>query len=317
MKKYLLNIVISAMVVLSACGAEKKYEKLQEYTSGTNDNYAYIAIDDKIFVPFVAVDNNNRGEWIGIVDGDENDRIYEYKDHSPDEWIISYYESGEMDGSMLMKEQNVTTYPNGLVSEYQWNNEEVEVPKDYVSIDKYFTNAHEHESMAEDYSQTVDLNGDGNNETITIEPLMHNGGDGGYFPHVYTSQGDELVYQQDPEDLPFIVKWVDGDANIFYGENQIAALEKDYIFNMYKDKLVTMDVTERDEDIINTISRDEEYRSDAASGFVVTEDNELIVKYYIEGKYGHADTLGYGLLHLTLNDDETWNIKPEFVFDSK
>ena len=85
-------------------------------------DYAYITIDDKVFVPFAAVDNADRGNWIGIVDGDENNRIYEYKDYSSNEWIISFYNSGEMDGSMLMREQSVNKYPDNLTSEYDWNN---------------------------------------------------------------------------------------------------------------------------------------------------------------------------------------------------
>ena len=122
MKKYLLNILILAIIILSACGADKKPDDLQAYTSGTNDDYAYITIDDKVFVPFVAVDNTDRGDWIGIVDGDDNNRIYEYKDYSSNEWIISFYNSGEMDGSMLMREQSVDEYLDNLTSEYDWNN---------------------------------------------------------------------------------------------------------------------------------------------------------------------------------------------------
>lgn len=38
------------------------------------------------------------------------------------EWIISIYNSGEMDGSMLMREQSVNKYPDNLTSEYDWNN---------------------------------------------------------------------------------------------------------------------------------------------------------------------------------------------------
>lgn len=146
---------------------------------------------------------------------------------------------------------------------------------------------------------------------------MHNGGDGGYFPHVYSSDGVELVYQQDPEDLPFSVKWKDGNATIFYGDQQISFLPKDYIIVLYKEKLEIMEVMDSDEELNATILRNEEMRSDAASGFVVTDDNELIVKYYISGKYGHVDCLGYGLLHLTLNEDNSWSVEPEFALDNE
>lgn len=217
------------------------------------------------------------------------------------------------------KEQSASEYPEGLTSDYQWNDIETdmpEIPKGYSSIDKYFTNSHEHDSMDGDYIQTVDLNGDGKDETIVIEALMHNGGDGGYFPHVYDSNGVELIYQQDSEDSPFSIKWVDGDAEIYYGDEKISSLAKDFIITIYKEKLKVMDVMDNDEEINEAVLRNEEMRSDAASGFVITDDNELIVKYYIEGKYGHVDCLGYGLLHLTLNEDNTWNMEPEFVLDS-
>lgn len=120
MKKHLL-LIASISLLLIACGHEKKPDNLLDYSSGTTDEYAYVTIDDKIFVPFTAVDNTDLGEWIGTVDGDEKNRIYEYKDLSSDEWIISFYKSGEMDSSMLMKEQSITEYPEGLSSEYQWN----------------------------------------------------------------------------------------------------------------------------------------------------------------------------------------------------
>lgn len=43
---------------------------------------------------------------------------------------------------------------------------------------------------------------------------------------------------------------------------------------------------------------------------------ELIIKFYMQGMGGHADTLGYVLMHLTLNSDGTWNQeKAEFVLD--
>ena len=118
----LFSFTITA-VFLSSCKADRKTgAELLRYTSGETDAYAYIAIDDKIFVPFSAADNSDRGEQIGIVNGDKKDKIYTYRDCSPDEWIIEFYDSGEMDSSMLLKEENVTDIPAGLTSEYPWNN---------------------------------------------------------------------------------------------------------------------------------------------------------------------------------------------------
>jgi hypothetical protein len=83
--------------------------------------YAAIVWGDKTYVPFCAVNNSERGVQLGIVDEDDNNQIYEYKDHSVEEWVISFYHSGEMDGSMLMREIKVTEIPDGLKSEYEWN----------------------------------------------------------------------------------------------------------------------------------------------------------------------------------------------------
>lgn len=55
------------------------------------------------------------------VNGDKNDQVYEYKGHSTDDWIISFYKSVEMDSSMLMKEINTTEIPDNLQSDYDWN----------------------------------------------------------------------------------------------------------------------------------------------------------------------------------------------------
>ena len=37
-------------------------------------------------------------------------------------WIISFYKSGEMDNSILMKEINVKQIPDNLKSDYELNN---------------------------------------------------------------------------------------------------------------------------------------------------------------------------------------------------
>lgn len=90
-------------------------------TSSDTGEYKAIVWGDKTYVPFCAVSNEDRGKKIGVVDGDKNDQVYEYKGFSTDEWVISFYHSGEMDGSMLIREKNVTQIPEGLQSEYAWN----------------------------------------------------------------------------------------------------------------------------------------------------------------------------------------------------
>ncbi|MBD5522072.1 MAG: hypothetical protein HDR03_12790 [Lachnospiraceae bacterium] len=105
-------------IMLCACGKQE----LANMTTEVTDYYASIIWKDKTYVPYCAISEKNRGKQIGIVDDDEDNRIYEYKGYSSDEWIVNSYISGLMDGSMLYKEINVSDIPDGLESEYEWNN---------------------------------------------------------------------------------------------------------------------------------------------------------------------------------------------------
>ncbi len=127
MKKRFVLVALSVFSLLSACGLNKAVitnqadENLVKYSRASTDDYEYITLSDKSFVPFCAVDNTDRGQLIGIVGEDSKDKIFSYKDYPVDEWIIEFYESGEMDSSMLLREESVTVFPEGLESEYEWN----------------------------------------------------------------------------------------------------------------------------------------------------------------------------------------------------
>lgn len=107
------------MIMLSACG--QKNNKLENMTTQSNDDYVSIIWEDRVYVPFCAISNREQGAQVGIVNGDKNDQVYEYKGHSTDDWIISFYKSVEMDSSMLMKEINTTEIPDNLQPDYDWN----------------------------------------------------------------------------------------------------------------------------------------------------------------------------------------------------
>ena len=122
MKKLIYFMSLCLMVImLSACG--KSSNQLENMTTQESDDYVSIIWEDRVYVPFCAIDNTERGTQIGIVDGDKNDQVYEYKNHSTEDWVISFYKSGEMDTSMLMKEINVKEIPDNLQSDYEWNNQ--------------------------------------------------------------------------------------------------------------------------------------------------------------------------------------------------
>lgn len=109
MKRWFVIVGMILVLCITACG-RKETADLNQYSSSDVGGFRAIVLGNKVFVPYTAVDNTDRGKQLGIVDGDPNDQIFEYKEHSTDEWIIEYYKSGEMDGSMLCRAQHVDEF---------------------------------------------------------------------------------------------------------------------------------------------------------------------------------------------------------------
>lgn len=114
--KRISSMFLIAIMILSLCACSK--QELADMTTEMHDDYTAIVWEDKTYVPYCAISKTDCGEQIGIVDGDKDDKVYEYKGYSTDEWIINYY---VMDSAMLYREINVTNIPDGLQSEYEWN----------------------------------------------------------------------------------------------------------------------------------------------------------------------------------------------------
>jgi hypothetical protein len=121
MKKVLLMFVTVIMLSICAC-SKQEVTDMANMTTEDNDDYVSIVWDGKTYVPYTAISKKDCGKQIGIIDNDENDKVYEYKGYSSDMWIAEMYISGEMDSPMLFREINVTDIPEGLESEYEWNN---------------------------------------------------------------------------------------------------------------------------------------------------------------------------------------------------
>ena len=114
--KRIFSFMFIMTVIISLCSCSKQV--LADMTTSVNDKYAAIVWEDRTYVPYCAIDKTQCGRQIGIVDNDKDDKVFEYKGYSVDEWIINYY---VMDSAMLYKEINVTDIPSGLQSEYEWN----------------------------------------------------------------------------------------------------------------------------------------------------------------------------------------------------
>ena len=115
MKKSFITLLFGCLflLLLSACGEQRE---LVDMESVSIDGKRAVIWEDRTYIPFCVVSKNNRGELIGYVDSDINDRISEYRNYSPDEWVVSWLPTDG--GAMLMKEQNVVNIPDGLEAEY-------------------------------------------------------------------------------------------------------------------------------------------------------------------------------------------------------
>ena len=127
-KKVIISICIVILILIIGIFAWIKlfpsFDKSNPiiFEKGLNDDYVYIIYQGREYVPYCAFDPRERENYLGYVEDDNQDEIYTFKGYSEEEWLISYLDSGLMNSCMLLKEKNVTNIPEGLSSEYDWNN---------------------------------------------------------------------------------------------------------------------------------------------------------------------------------------------------
>ncbi len=115
--KRTFSIFMLVVLAISLCSCSK--QDLADMTTSVTDDYAAIVWGDKTYVPYGALSAyGERGKQIGIVDVDKDNRVYELKGCSADEWIVNSFPH---DAAMLLREINVTDIPDGWQSEYEWN----------------------------------------------------------------------------------------------------------------------------------------------------------------------------------------------------
>jgi hypothetical protein len=118
--KKTISALLVVIAILSFCGCSG--QELANMGTKANGDYQAIIWDGRTYVPYCAISKKDCGKQIGIINGDSKDKVYEYNGCSTDEWIANMYVSGLMDAPMLFREIDVTVIPNGLKSEYSWNN---------------------------------------------------------------------------------------------------------------------------------------------------------------------------------------------------
>lgn len=225
-------------------------------------------------------------------------------------WIPqAYLTEEEMETILQEPVEGELIYLEEEVSENLLPHQSAPAPDRVYSIYNYFDNPHEGGLE----SGTVDLNGDGTLEEISVERLSNNGGDGGYIVHVKNAEtGEEIPLPEEiaGEQYPFSTIWNEDGLQVLFNGICIARYKTDFIYEIYEKKAIIL--SEHALDTEQTIS------GDAASGYSVYEDAEgtqLIIKYYLSGLEGHVDCFGYGLVHLKLLEDNTWEMRISFAVD--
>ena len=121
-KAIAITLILIMILSLSACSSGgKEADSIVSMKGYMTDEYRGIEWEDRHYVPFCAILDVDMTKQIGIVDGDENDRVFAYQNYPETQWLVEYYQSGLMDGPFLFREENVTEIPEGLYSEYKWN----------------------------------------------------------------------------------------------------------------------------------------------------------------------------------------------------
>ena len=116
MKKIFVLFLISCLFLtaLSACIGQQR--DLVDLETISMDGKRCVVWEGRTYVPFCVISKNDRGEQIGYVNGNTNDRVSEYKGYSSEEWLVSWL--GTDGGAILLKEQSVVVIPDGLEAEY-------------------------------------------------------------------------------------------------------------------------------------------------------------------------------------------------------
>ena len=122
-KKIVIAICVTILIIIGTfviIKIQNNFNRLNPiiFEESKTEDYKYIINKDKRYVPYSAISPTQRGKYLGYVGDDKTDEIYAFKQYSEDEWIISYLNGV----SMLFRERNTTNIPEGLSSEYEWNN---------------------------------------------------------------------------------------------------------------------------------------------------------------------------------------------------
>lgn len=123
----LLGLMTAGLCFLGGCGNKIKLPGEPVVFSVSEENAEYVSLiyEDRIYVPYCPYEKKYLGDCIGYAvrneDSDENvTYICEVKGYPAGEWVIELQDTGCREG-MIFREINAEDIPEGLSSEYDWN----------------------------------------------------------------------------------------------------------------------------------------------------------------------------------------------------
>jgi predicted small lipoprotein YifL len=127
MKKIISITLVSLLLLIGLTGCGKQQLELPDkpVVFETTDNGDYISIkwNEKEYVPYCSFSPSQLGECLGYYLADDGEKVYvcELKEQSSDEWLVDTIALKNCNEGMIFKEKNTTNIPDGLESDYEWN----------------------------------------------------------------------------------------------------------------------------------------------------------------------------------------------------
>jgi hypothetical protein len=129
-KTFILLAIMLSFILLCSCTKQEGELAKMEFPKSSDGKYMTIVWNGKTYVPYTTISKSEMGKKIGYyIDeytptsaGKANTiYVYEYKGYSSSEWLVDYVDSF-MNTPSLWREVKVTKIPEGLHSDYDWNN---------------------------------------------------------------------------------------------------------------------------------------------------------------------------------------------------
>lgn len=163
-------------MLLTACETKSAGELLDFQYS---DEKGAIVYEDTQYYPYGISQKADMTEQIGILDHEDNNKIFSYQDYAREEFIISYLETGLMDNPVLYRASGCRIEPGGVAVFTEMEERDIIWLVDDVQVEDangsgYFADGYSYQNYfeIEDVEDSIVYVVLGNAETMTLEEVI-------------------------------------------------------------------------------------------------------------------------------------------------